>query len=99
MTLQALEDRLAILVEHHAGMVADSGEYASAWSWDQDLAAAEALRKALEFGCARAILALPENQQSVKRAAALKRYIAAAKAASAVVEELRESYADIEDSV
>jgi hypothetical protein len=94
----ALDERLEVLLRMHAESIARSGEYASAYCWDNDQWATDVLREKLETGCARAMLAKPENVLSKKRTEALDRYIAACKLAIAALEQVSSAIDGIEQS-
>lgn len=94
-----LDERLESLLHIHAESIARTGEYASAYCWGNDKVATDLLRKKLETGCARAMLAKPENVLSNKRTKALNRYIAACKLASAALEQVSAALDGIDDSV
>jgi len=83
----------------HAENIARTGEYASAYCWGNDQKATDLLRKKLETGCGRAMLAKPENALSKKRTEALDRYISACKLASAALEQVSSALDGIDDSV
>ncbi len=94
-----LEERLYALYQMHADKIAQSGEPASAYCWSNDREAINMLRKKLETGCARAMVAKPDNADISKRDEALNRYIEACNQASVALEQVSSALDSIEDSV
>ena len=93
------EERLVALCQMHANKIDQSGEPASAYCWSNDREAINMLRKKLETGCARAMVAKPENADLSKRIEALDRYIEACKQESVALDQVTSALDCIEDSV
>jgi hypothetical protein len=94
-----LEERLGALSQMHTNMIAQSGKPASAYCWSNDIGAINMLRKKLETGCARAMVAKTENADSSKRIEALDLYIEACKQVSIALDQVTSALGCIEDSV
>ena len=94
-----LEERLVALRQMHADKIDQTGMSASAYCWSNDREATNILRKKLETGCARAMVAKPDNTNISTRYEALDRYIEACIQASIALEQVSSALDSIEDSV